>query len=220
MLLIADFCHLVIDKDNRHLRALLAEYQDHLSALKDGRSFTPELTAPGRKSPKPKSESKSKKRKNARDGKQGSSKRRRSSEDSDQEGSLEFPSDSEEEEESDFGHTDEESEIEEDSDDDSEKDVDEGLDASSDVEIIEDVEADEVTEESLKEKIKITKEKLKAGRERLQESRKQKKIAVDGLIALKKNDAKTQREKNAFCSLKRSEVSQADLSHDCRLLMQ
>jgi hypothetical protein len=65
---------------------------------------------------------------------------------------------------------------------------------------------DEETDESLKTKIADANNAIKAGRERLSEVRKEKKDAIDGLAGLKKKHAKAQKEKNAFCSLKRSEV--------------
>ena len=65
---------------------------------------------------------------------------------------------------------------------------------------------EEVTVESLEEKIKEAKEAIKAGRTQLSEYRKQKKEANDKLATLKKKQMKVQRDKNAFCSLRRSEV--------------
>lgn len=69
-----------------------------------------------------------------------------------------------------------------------------------------DDEQEDVTEDSLKEKITEGKAAIKAGRERLSEVRKEKKEAIDYLSTLKKNIGRAQKEKNAFCSLKRSEV--------------
>lgn len=65
----------------------------------------------------------------------------------------------------------------------------------------------EVTEELLKEKIHICKDFIKTIRERHNEARVRKKEASDALSSLEKMSVKVQKEKNAFCSLKRSEVS-------------
>lgn len=63
-----------------------------------------------------------------------------------------------------------------------------------------------ITVESLEAKITEAKDAIKAGRVQLSEFRKQRKEASDTLATLKKKQLKAQREKNAFCSLKRSEV--------------
>ena len=65
----------------------------------------------------------------------------------------------------------------------------------------------EETEESLQAKIVDANDAVKAGRERLSEARKAKKDAIDYLAGLKKKESHAQKSKNAFCSLKRSEVS-------------
>jgi hypothetical protein len=70
-----------------------------------------------------------------------------------------------------------------------------------------DEDMEEVTEESLKEKIQGCKDSIKAIRERHNEARVRKKEASDTLSSLEKMNVKMQKEKNAFCSLKRSEVS-------------
>jgi len=64
----------------------------------------------------------------------------------------------------------------------------------------------EVTEEDLEGKIKTCKDGIKAYRERQNEARIRKKEASDALSSLDKTIIKVQKEKNAFCSLKRSEV--------------
>jgi len=66
---------------------------------------------------------------------------------------------------------------------------------------------EEVTEESLNEKIQGCKNSIKAIRERHNEARVRRKEASDALSSLEKMNVKMQKEKNAFCSLKRSEVS-------------
>lgn len=68
---------------------------------------------------------------------------------------------------------------------------------------------EEVSVDSLKARIGDCQRALKAAREHKSQSRKERKAAVDRLATLKKNLARLQREKNAFCSLKRSEVSQS-----------
>lgn len=60
---------------------------------------------------------------------------------------------------------------------------------------------EEVTEASLEAKLEEAKAVIKVGREQLSEFRRQKKEATDALSSLKKKEVKTQREKNAFCSL-------------------
>ena len=67
-------------------------------------------------------------------------------------------------------------------------------------------EEEEVTVESLKAKIEDVKQAIKDGREQLNVFRQQRKDAVDALATLKKRQNEAQRKKNAFCSLKRSEV--------------
>ncbi len=64
----------------------------------------------------------------------------------------------------------------------------------------------EFTEETLEVKIKTCKDAIKASRERQNEARVRKKEASDALSSLGKTIIKVQKEKNAFCSLKRSEV--------------
>lgn len=64
----------------------------------------------------------------------------------------------------------------------------------------------EVTEEDLQGGIKTCKDAIKASRERQNEARARKKEASDALSSLDKTIIKVQKEKNAFCSLKRSEV--------------
>lgn len=70
-------------------------------------------------------------------------------------------------------------------------------------------EAEEIitlTESDLKAKIKEGKAKIKVTRSKLTDAREKKKDASDSIARLKKSLAKIQRDKNAFCSLKRSEV--------------
>ncbi|KAG6918940.1 hypothetical protein DXG01_010595 [Tephrocybe rancida] len=204
-----------IEKELKGLREILAEYEDHLDALKDGKLFTPILTARNGRAAKAKSKkaSGSKKRKNARGGKKGSTKRRRSSDGSDND-AMGSDDDSDIDSDSDFDKSDQGSEDEQ-SDDESKK-SDAGSDSGSE-EGVDQEDEEEATQESVKEKIKETKASIKSCRERLSEARKQKKDASDAIASLKKNIAKAQREKNAFCSLKRSEFSRDVLKEDFRV---
>lgn len=72
----------MIEKELDTTRDFVQEYEEHLAALRDGKSFEPRLTAKIGKN------GGSKKRKNARDGKKGSSKKRRSEPTDDQDESM------------------------------------------------------------------------------------------------------------------------------------
>lgn len=184
-----------IDTELQDLRNHLREYNAHLEALENGDTFVPTLTGKGASG----NGSSSKKRKNHGKGKAGSPKRRRSglSDDDD-----------------DFSDDDSSTAESIDSDDESESDQDEDLGSDTgDVGVDEEQE----TEDSLKEKITESKNAIKDARERLSSARKQKKDASDHLSILSKNVAKVQREKNAFCSLKRSEFSRDVLKEDFRV---
>ncbi|KAK0206486.1 Dynamin family-domain-containing protein [Desarmillaria ectypa] len=183
----------------KSLRQYVGEYEVHLKAIKDGKIFVPRLSSKQKITA-------GKKRKNARGGKKGSPKRHRSAED---ESSSSNSDDSEP-----------------DSDSDSDSGSDSGNDPSSDEEDSDnntlnsedDGEPQEQeTEESLKAKIKETKSSIKEARTLKSELQKEKKVANDGLATLKKNLAKLQKEKNAFCSLKRSEFSRDVLKEDFRV---
>ncbi|KAJ7638747.1 hypothetical protein FB45DRAFT_988699 [Roridomyces roridus] len=200
-----------LDPKVKHLQAVLEEHEEHLEALKDGRSFVLKLTGPKSKAPKGK-KPKGKKRKNSRGDKPGSPKRRRSDSfvvDDDDDDNMSSSDD----ETSDFRA----SHDEEDGSDDEEKDSD-ADELDSDQEDVEDVEEDveEHTEESVGLKIKETKALLKETRERRNDARKQRNEVADALAALKQKGAKAQQEKNAFCSLKRSEHSRDVLKEDFR----
>ncbi|GLB33731.1 putative dynamin family protein [Lyophyllum shimeji] len=206
-----------IEKELKGLRDLSREYQEHLEALQDGRSFTPRLTAKFKT--KAKKVTSSKKRKNNRGGKRGSAKRRRNSPADEDDGSDDDDSatvsDSDVDSDSDFDDSDKVSEDEQKSDEESNKsESGSGSEASDDED---DAAEEEATEDSLKEKIKESKEGIKSARERLSQARKQKKDAIDALASLKKKIDKAQREKNAFCSLKRSEFSRDVLKEDFRV---
>jgi hypothetical protein len=180
-----------IDTELEGLRKHHREYNAHLEALQNGDTFAPTLTGKGASG----NGSSGKKRKNYRKGKTGSPKRRRSG-----------LSDDDDDDDDDFLVSDDDSSTAESIDSDDESDSDHDEDLGSDTEDV-GVDEDQETEDSLKEKIKESKDAIKDAREHLSSARKQKKDASDHLSILSKNLAKVQREKNAFCSLKRSEVS-------------
>jgi hypothetical protein len=191
---------LAIETELKGIRERLRESEEHLEALKDNQPFTSRLTGKSAKA----TVIKGKKRKNSRRGKGGSPKKRRSSPDHDEDESMESDfnsgSDSDSDGNSDFAS---------DKDSDDEQTDDEsgsGSDSEESNAGVSDEDQDEVTEEDLAERIKENKAAVKSSRNRLSEARKQRKDAVDYLSTLKKNIAKAQKEKNAFCSSKRSEV--------------
>ncbi|KAJ7498992.1 hypothetical protein FB451DRAFT_1347396 [Mycena latifolia] len=203
-----------LDSELKRHRAVKTEYQEHLQALKDGKPFVPRLTKTTSSKPKV---NKTKKRKNNRGGKRGSPKRRRSgSFDSDEDEDESMSSD--DEEESDPG-SDSESDSERDSDgEEKDKDSDDENDSDnegSDIESVREME-EEVTEESLEIKITETKALINGARQRQSEARKEKKEVNDRLATLKKRATYAQKDKNAFCSLKRSEFSREVLKEDFR----
>lgn len=170
----------------------MLEHQAHLAALENGETFVP---IPKSKSPV------NRKRKNTGKSKQGSPKRRRSvANDSDDEDEL-MESDEDFSDRSDSDA--EDVEDDDDEDDENTKASDEDPDSSEN----EDELIAELTEDDLKEKIGEAKEAIKTGREMLNNARTAKKEAIDALSSVEKSSVKIQREKNAFCSLKRSEVS-------------
>ncbi|THH33781.1 hypothetical protein EUX98_g424 [Antrodiella citrinella] len=212
-----------IDKTLKTLRPMLSEYKDHLKALKNGESFTPVLTAKKPQNKKKRARSSTpnsddeasagKKRKRSSGGAEKSSKRRKHADmdddddfiDDDEE--LEF---SDEEVEADDRKTDDESGDEDESDKES-SDTESG-DNGADEEMEE-----EVTEDSLQDKIEEYDNAIKEGRVALSEQRRLRKEAVDQLATLRKKQDGLQREKNAFCSLKRSEFSRDVLKEDFRV---
>jgi hypothetical protein len=208
-----------LDAELKHSRALLFEYDEHVKALENGEEFVPRLTA--KNAPK-KREVKGKKRKNSSGGKKGSPKRRKNEE---------VEKEAEEDEETEFGvdsDSDLDSVSELDSESDSDSDSDSGSSASdsdeeggyksgsahgsesaSDADGEDDSDAGQEegeTIDNLKAKMEVVKVAIKDSRGRLTEVKKDKKDAADALSTLKEDQVKAQREKNAFCSLKRSEV--------------
>ncbi|EMD41072.1 hypothetical protein CERSUDRAFT_63001 [Gelatoporia subvermispora B] len=198
------------------VRDYLKEYKEHLDALETGTEFEPRLTAETGKG----SKTSGRKRKNAGSGKEGSSKRRRLDYRDDEGDSMSVDDDLD-----DFIVDDEDDEIEvndSDSENGSEKDESDsdsdgsksGSDSEGEDERAE--EENEVTVDSLKAKIQEAQDVLKAGRMQLNAFRKQKKEAVDMLASLKKRQTEAQREKNAICSLRRSDYSRGVLKEDFR----
>jgi hypothetical protein len=92
-----------------------------------------------------------------------------------------------------------------DSDEDSEKSDAEDSDADSADEVAGEL-VEEETEESLETKLESAKEGIKALRQTIKETKTTKRDSSDKISTLQKQLAKAQKEKNAFCSLKRSEV--------------
>ncbi|KAG2348817.1 hypothetical protein BDR05DRAFT_873352 [Suillus weaverae] len=185
-----------IDKQLKEVRAFLAECEQHKTALENGEIFAPQLTTTAHK----KFQSAGKKRKNTRRGKSGSPKRHKSFGDDDDD---DFEIDDIDDDISDDIHVDDSDEEEED-DSDGEEDT-------------KDESEEEVTVEVLQDKISDAKEAIKDRREQLNNARKARKDAVDALSNLKKKETKAQRDKNAFCSLKRSEFSRDVLKEDFRV---
>lgn len=194
---------LAIEAQLKEIRAFTKEFNAHLDALKNGEAFTPTLTGKGAKSESKTANGKKRKRGGKDSSKNGSSKRRKGdafeddddmlgSEDDDLESDIQSDSgsDTDKDEESDDNDEDEE-----------------GSQSGHNSEgESENTEEQTETVDSLKKKTADAKGAIKLGRERLSEVRQQKKEAIDGLAGLKKRETKVQREKNAFCSLKRSEV--------------
>jgi hypothetical protein len=177
-----------IDKQLKDVRAFLAEYEQHKTALEIGETFVPQLTTTAHKV-----QSAGKKRKNTCRGKSGSPKRHKSFGDDDDDDFEIDDIDDDLNDDIQVDDEDEGSEEEEEDDSDGEEDA-------------QDEPEEEVTIEVLQEKIGDAEEAIKDGREQLNNARKTRKDAIDALSNLKKKGMKAQRDKNAFCSLKRSEV--------------
>lgn len=166
----------------------MREHQAHLEALENGETFVPSLKKKGR------SPVNGKKRKNKGKNKQGASKRiRRATSDEDE------LMESDEDSDKDFSDSDD--------DDDDDDESTEGPNDDPDISEVEDEAITELTEDDLKEKIREAKDAIKSSREILNNAQTAKKEAIDNLLSIQKATVKLQREKNAFCSLKRSEAS-------------
>ena len=169
------------------------EHQAHLEALENGETFVPTLK-------KNKLPVNGKKRKSTGKMKQGPTKRRRSvASEADEEDELM---------ESDDGVSEYSADSDSDVDGDDNRDHEDAKSSGEepDSSEVEDEEVTDLTEGDLKEKIQEAKDAIKAGREMLKDAQIAKKEAADALSSVEKGQVKTQREKNAFCSLKRSEV--------------
>ncbi|RXW25223.1 hypothetical protein EST38_g555 [Candolleomyces aberdarensis] len=189
-----------MEKELKDLRDRHEDHKEHLEALRNGETYVSKFAD------KPSTSSASNKRKNKRKGKQGSPKRRKSVGSDDEISSAsDAESDSDAEDESD---SDSDSEAE-----DSDEDVSGSDDSAS--EVANDL-VEEESEESLEAKLESLKEAIKSSRQKLKEVRNEKKEASDRASVLAKQLAKVQKEKNAFCSLKRSEFSRDVLKEDFR----
>jgi hypothetical protein len=181
-----------IEEQVEDARDQMHEHQAHLEALENGETFVPTLK-------KNKSVS-SKKRKSTGKIKQGPAKRRRSvASDADEEEDELMESDEDFSESSD-GDSDVDG-------DDSDHENAETSGGEPDSSEVEDEEITNLTENDLKEKVQEAKDTIKVGRDMLKNAQTAKKEAIDALSSVEKGHVKIQREKNAFCSLKRSEVS-------------
>ena len=184
------------------IRAYIHEYEEHKKALENGEPFERRLTA-RKMGSKAALGPRGKKRKNSRCGKKAA-KRRRASDSDFEEDDDDFIDDDSDSSDSESEKGSDESENEDDGSDSSGSDASDK--ESDDEEDQTEAEDEEVTVASLVEKIKEAKDAIKAGRVQLNEHRRHKKEAHDKLATLKKKQTKVQRDKNAFCSLKRSEV--------------
>ena len=174
----------VVENEITRTNDALSEYKEGLELLENGQPFVPRPAA------KSKDGSRGTKRKKSDDLNQSPRKRKRTADsDDDDDDSIAAVSDDE-----DSDHKD--SDDEDDSDNDSET----GSNGDN-----EDV-LEEMTVDTVKVKIEEYKRIIGEARERKVQLRKEKKEAADRLATLKKGLARLQRDKNAFCSLRRSEV--------------
>lgn len=174
------------------------EHQAHLEALETGDTFVPAL----KRNKLPVS---GKKRKSTGKTKQGPTKRRRFvASEADEEDEL-MESD---EDISDYSG-DGDSDMDGDDNRDHENAKSSGEEPDSSEAEVEEI--TNLTEDDLKEKIQEAKDAIKVAREMLKNAQTAKKEAADALSSVEKSQVKVQREKNAFCSLKRSEVSKKNL---------
>jgi hypothetical protein len=176
-----------IEQEMKDLRTQVANHKEHLKALENGETFVSRLTQKTKNG---------KKRKNKRNGKNGSPKRHRGDV-SDNDSDGEFVDSDEESSESgvdsDSSHDDSETDSNMASGDENDEVMDE-----------------DVTEASLQAKIEECNTTLKDARTRHSQARKERKEASDAIVILEKELKMLQRKKNAFCSLKRSEVRVSD----------
>ncbi|KAG1753960.1 uncharacterized protein EDB91DRAFT_1077623 [Suillus paluster] len=170
-----------IDKQLKQLRAFLNEYQQHKAALENGPERGRETKGHSR-------------------GESGSPKRHRSFGDDDDDDFEMDDIDDGINVNDDYEGSDEEQGSDEGRRRRGKEDVEEEQDTQDELE-------EEVTAEVLQAKIGDAKEAIKVGRGQLNDARKARKDAIDALSNLKKKEMKAQRDKNTFCSLKRSELN-------------
>ncbi|KAL5527490.1 hypothetical protein ACEPAG_6281 [Sanghuangporus baumii] len=216
-----------INQELLAIRNDLTGHGEHLKALQDGRTFTPSQPA------KPGKKASNKKRKNSRGGKGGSPKRMKEDFDDVEEAEMALDPDAEEDASLDDFIDDDpiksdssDPESASDSDSDSASDLDDKSDRNE--ENVDELDSDPkssqsdgggdtLTEEEVKAQIEQKNADLEDARVRLSEARKQRKQAMDTISNLTEKQNNTQREKNAFCSLKRSEYSREVLKEDFRV---
>ncbi|KAF8812373.1 hypothetical protein BYT27DRAFT_7087741 [Phlegmacium glaucopus] len=197
-----------IEEQLKNTREQMREHQAHLEALENGETFVPTL--------KSNLSVNSKKRKNTGKSKQDSPKRRRtvtSDDDDDDDESMESEEDFSDNSDSDVDDDENTKASGEDPESSEYPDSGENPESSEN----EDDQIPELTEDALKEKIREANDAIKSGREMLNDARNARKEATDALSSVEKGSVKIQREKNAFCSLKRSEFSRDVLKEDFRV---
>jgi hypothetical protein len=181
-----------IDAGLKQIRAILKEHEEHLEAVEAGEPYKPNgafsSTAAGKK----------RKRGHGSDG--GTPKRRKADDsDDDAQDDSEFEMDSDAEMHSERG-----------------TEPAGTSNGASDEDDEQEEEPEPLSEEELKAKIVECKDAVKAGREQLNEVRRERKEASDAITKAKRDEAKAQKDKNSFCSLKRSFYSQSVLKEDFR----
>ncbi|TDL29353.1 hypothetical protein BD410DRAFT_18164 [Rickenella mellea] len=210
-----------IDETLKGVRAEIADFEANLKAIQEGIKFVPLFTAKDKAKSKKAGASK---RKNQSGSKQGSPKRRKGDDDDqdsfvvydDDDDDIDMMSDSSGVSGLDDNSSNGGSDDEDDDDDDDKSDKSDQSEESEHESDEDESKEDEPTEDELKARIAEKRDELKAEREKLSLARKQRKEAADELAGLKEKEVKAQREKNAFCSLKRSEFSRDVLKEDFR----
>ncbi|KAF6762688.1 hypothetical protein DFP72DRAFT_876603 [Ephemerocybe angulata] len=181
----------------KDLRDRTEDWKSHLDALRAGEPYESKFAA------KASTATSSKKRKSNGKGKRGSPKRRRSAaSDDDSDDDVSIITDSDADEESERSGSDSNSDAED-------SDADSALEVASGL-------MEEETEETLEDKLESGKAAIKALRDTLKDLKQEKREASDSMSNLEKQLSKAQKEKNAFCSLKRSEFSRDVLKEDFR----
>jgi hypothetical protein len=188
-----------VERDKTEADDLLSDYQAGLEALENGLPFVPRVVGKPKSS---ESSSRGSKRKKSAKSQESPRKRTKIADDYDDDDDFIVSDDDDEFDDSDSQQG-KDANSDEDEDDDNEgSDTESGSNADNDENEIQEV----ISVENVKAKIEEYKQITKAARESRVNLRKERKEAVDRLATLKKNLARLQREKNAFCSLKRSEV--------------